>query len=184
MAFQTAAKENNQQECPANIPTLGVFIGKLNDEYDSLMWRSILGASREHPFNTVSFVTTSLTNLGASEIIDFVQTEIVNPTYLDCMVVQTGVIVSRYSNQRVSELIQSFSGCIPTVSISVSALGEPVSTTENYHSVKAIMEHLIRDHNRRRIAFLRGPSTHVEAELRYEAYLDTLTSHQIPIESS
>lgn len=183
MAKPTADNYNDQEEQLEKVPTLGVFIGKLNDEYDSLMWRSILGASREQQFNTVSFVTTSLTDFVSSDILDFVQADLVSSAYLDCMVVQTGVLVSRYSNQRTAELIRSFSGYMPAVSISVSAYGEPVCTTENYNSVKRMMEHLIRDHQRRRIAFLRGPKTHVEAERRFQAYLDTLTAHQIPIDN-
>ena len=52
--------------------------------------------------------------------------------------------------------------------------GIPSVVLDSYQGMRDALLHLVQDHGRRRIAFLRGPERHREAGLRYQAYLNTV----------
>lgn len=60
----------------------------------------------------------------------------------------------------------------------------PVVTVENKSGAKAIVQHLIEVHDRRRIIFLRGPDSHEDSLWRERGYREALLAHQIPIDEA
>jgi LacI family transcriptional regulator, galactose operon repressor len=62
--------------------------------------------------------------------------------------------------------------------------GIPCVTIENKAATRAIVEHLIVKHNRRRILFLTGEPNNEDGHWREMGYREALTRHQIPIESA
>jgi anti-anti-sigma regulatory factor/putative methionine-R-sulfoxide reductase with GAF domain len=52
----------------------------------------------------------------------------------------------------------------------------------NEVGIRDVITHLIEVHGHRRIAFICGPEGNGEAVLRYRAYVDVLTEHDIPID--
>ena len=57
----------------------------------------------------------------------------------------------------------------------------PYLIADNYHGMKACIEHLIVDHGYRNIAFLSGPRNNRDACERLEAYYDTMAANGIPV---
>jgi len=73
---------------------------------------------------------------------------------------------------------QRFSS-IPFVSLSIRLPGVPCIQADSYHGMKEAVEHLITEHGKRRIGFVRGPETHVYARERYEGWRDALRAHNL-----
>ena len=71
---------------------------------------------------------------------------------------------------------------MPIVTTGIILDGIPGVTADNYYGMREVVTHLITTHNRRRIAFIRGPANHQEASERYQAYLDVLKEYNIPLE--
>jgi DNA-binding LacI/PurR family transcriptional regulator len=63
-------------------------------------------------------------------------------------------------------------------------LNIPSVTVENKAASAEIVEHLIRVHNRRRIAYLRGPERQEDSTWREMGYLEALESNGLPFDSS
>ena len=61
-------------------------------------------------------------------------------------------------------------------------LSAPCVVIENREGMRAITEHLITRHGRRRIAFLRGPAGNEDAQQREEGYRAALAAHGIPFD--
>ncbi len=61
-------------------------------------------------------------------------------------------------------------------------LAVPCVLIENREGMRAITEHLITGHGRRRIAFLRGPIGNEDAQQREEGYRAALAAHGIPLD--
>jgi len=61
--------------------------------------------------------------------------------------------------------------------------GYSVVQADNAAGVRDAVLHLITVHNRRKIAFLRGPTDYPEAEVRFEAYRDALAQFGIPFDA-
>ena len=60
----------------------------------------------------------------------------------------------------------------------------PVITIENKSGAQCLVEHLIKVHNCRRIAFLQGPDGHEDSEWRERGYRDALDIHGITFDES
>jgi PAS domain S-box-containing protein len=71
---------------------------------------------------------------------------------------------------------------LPAVSVGLKLPGIPSITIANYTGVYNEVTHLIDVHGYRRIAFIRGPEGHPEAEERLRGYTDALTAHGILID--
>ena len=71
---------------------------------------------------------------------------------------------------------------LPMVTAGVPIEGIPGVSVDNYRGMRAVVSHLIEVHRRTRIAFIRGPEYHQEAEERYRAYMDVLSDYDIPFD--
>ncbi len=165
-------------------PTIGIFVGKLSDQYDSLLWNGYLDGIDDSAVNTISFICTGLTDAGTAKNFELTCQHLINVQKLDGLVVQTGVLLARFSVDTVSELLSQYRAALPVVGMSIHLQGEPHVVIDNYNSMAALVEHLIVEHSLRRIAFVRGPVTHEEAEVRFQAYVDTLAKYGIALDPS
>ena len=68
---------------------------------------------------------------------------------------------------------------MPMVTTGIVLDGIPGVTVDNYRGMYLVVQHLITEHQCRRIAFIRGQANHQEALDRYQAYLDVLAEHNI-----
>lgn len=60
----------------------------------------------------------------------------------------------------------------------------PVITVENKDGAEMLVRHLIEEHGRRRIVFLRGPEGHEDSQWRERGYQEALASHDIPFDEA
>ncbi len=55
--------------------------------------------------------------------------------------------------------------------------------TDNYVAMRKLVEHYVVDHNMRRLHFVKGVAGNPDAEARFQAYVDVLMEHNIPVVS-
>ena len=67
-------------------------------------------------------------------------------------------------------------------SIGIELAGVPSLVLDNRPGMEAVVEHLIRDHGRRKLAFLAGTPENPEATARFEAYQAVLNRHGIAVD--
>lgn len=60
----------------------------------------------------------------------------------------------------------------------------PVTTVENKDGAAMLVSHLIEQHGRRRIVFLRGPEGHEDSVWRERGYREALAAHGIPVDET
>lgn len=60
----------------------------------------------------------------------------------------------------------------------------PVITVENKDGAAMLVSHLIEQHGRRRIVFLRGPEGHEDSVWRERGYREALAAHGIPVDEA
>jgi signal transduction histidine kinase/DNA-binding LacI/PurR family transcriptional regulator/ActR/RegA family two-component response regulator len=73
---------------------------------------------------------------------------------------------------------------LPIVNYEGFIQGVPSVVTDTRQGMRALIEHMIERHQRRRIAFIRGPARHLESEERFLAYQETLQQYGIPFDSA
>jgi phosphoserine phosphatase RsbU/P len=105
--------------------------------------------------------------------------DLARPSNVDAVVVLSGSIGKRIGPEALQQFCRRY-GSIPMCSIGVEL--EEISSIriDNETGMRSAIEHLVRVHGTRRIAFLRGPPANAEAEQRYGVYLETLESSGLP----
>ncbi|HEX6272791.1 MAG TPA: substrate-binding domain-containing protein [Polyangiaceae bacterium] len=71
---------------------------------------------------------------------------------------------------------------VPVVTLGIDVPDVPSVWVDNAVGVEALVDHLITVHEKRRIAFIRGPNASPEAEARRLAYLRALERHGIALD--
>lgn len=98
---------------------------------------------------------------------------------LDGIIMLTAPIRSKYGQDMVEQFVLSLKG-LPVISIGVKLQGVKTVYINGAQGVEALMDHLINEHGARNIAFVKGPDSHSEAQIRFEAYKSSLERHGIP----
>ena len=70
---------------------------------------------------------------------------------------------------------------LPLMTIGGRLKNLPDLSIDNYQGVRSTVEHLIKVHDRRHIAMIRGPKGHPDADERYRSYVEALQAHNLPV---
>jgi len=106
--------------------------------------------------------------------------ELINSHTVDGLVVLAGTLTHQVGVTGLAAYCTEHFGGLPLCSVSEPLPGRPSVTANNASGIEQVMRHLISVHDRKRIAFVRGPLSHDEAEKRYQAYLAALHESGIP----
>ena len=105
---------------------------------------------------------------------------LVNPQNLDGIISWSSTIGYTVPEEEFQRFHKEFEP-LPLVTISWKAQGHPCVSFDAYNGIKSLVNHLIRKHGARRIAFLRGPLYHQSTADRLRGYCDALNDNKIPI---
>ena len=105
--------------------------------------------------------------------------DLLSPDSADGIIVVSSLLSTYAGPGGVARLVERFAGG-KILSIGIELPGVPSLVLDNRPGMEAVLEHLIRDHNCRRIAFLAGTPMNPEAEVRFDAYRTVLERHGIP----
>ena len=69
----------------------------------------------------------------------------------------------------------------PILCVGCKLKDHPRIMTHSYESMKKMVEHFVVEHGMKNIHFVKGVEGNEDAEARYQAYLDVLAEHEIPV---
>lgn len=161
-------------------PTIGLLIGELDEGYQSRVWPGVADYAQEHNVNLILFVGKAPRSPYGYDYQYNSIYKIVNKNFIDGLVVLSGTLTNYLSPKELTQFYKQFRS-IPIVSIAFSIAGIPSVMVDNESGIRQALIHLIEKHGYERIAFIRGPQTHQEAEKRFATYLDVLKEYNIPV---
>lgn len=159
-------------------PTLGLLVHSLS--FDLRL--GVEDFARENNANVICFPGGIVRDpLGFNSQANILY-DLLKSTQVDGLIIWTGAITGHLSAKEFTDFCNHYSP-LPIVGVG-SRTPEiiPLYDTGGYQEMCAEISHLIEVHGCRRIAFLCGASTHSGAKIRYEAYIETLKKHDLPIE--
>jgi len=161
-------------------PTIGFLIPNLLGEYFEIQWFSLNQSVIEYDVNLIVFSPFMfLTN--AQNKNDYLKTfQYVSKKNVDGIIISSGSMRGYFDMQEVEAMVNSFSG-IPIVSLSEDFKGFSSVLIDNKRGMEELIEHFVRDHGYRDIAFIKGPENNNEAAIRYAAYKKILHEYDIPL---
>ncbi|HEX3043517.1 MAG TPA: GGDEF domain-containing protein, partial [Bacillota bacterium] len=104
--------------------------------------------------------------------------ELVNGNNIDGLVIATTVLRGFISQDQFMAFYSRFQS-LPVVSIGIPIDGVPSVLINNRTGFKQLLNHLIHDHHKRKIAFIKGPDKHIDAQERFLAYREVLEENGI-----
>jgi DNA-binding LacI/PurR family transcriptional regulator/signal transduction histidine kinase/ActR/RegA family two-component response regulator len=107
--------------------------------------------------------------------------ELIDANSTDGVIVVSTVLAAASGLAGVRRWIQRYEA-LPLVSVGADLAGVASVTIDNSGSTAALVEHLIRHHRRRRIAFLGGTEGNPEGDARLSGYREALARHGLPFE--
>lgn len=158
---------------------MAFFIAELEGDYAGLFNRGIFDGAMENDVNLLVFP-------GKTPKIPYfyqyqcnVIYDLVSVDNVDALILPSGLYCNYLNKEEYEQFYRRYLP-LPIVSITIP-LPEAVNIiVNNKKGLYDALNHLIRDHHCRRIAFVRGPALNTEAEERYAVYLEVLNENKIP----
>lgn len=160
-------------------PTIGLFVALIENVNTSRLWAGVADAARKHDVNLICFPGGRLRVPGGLEDQRNILFELVSAGKMDGLIIWASAIGTFVAREEMLQFCQRYG--LPVVTVGDVLEGIPGVLLDSYSAMYQSIAHLIEFHGRCRLAFLRGPKGHREAEERYRAYTDALKAHNIPL---
>lgn len=164
---------------------IGLMISHLEDDFASAVCRGAIIGAKEIDANLFIFPGRYIEGVYA----DKKRTEYeyqyntlfsyAFPEDIDVVLVLAGTILNSISYERKKEFLKNI-GDIPVITLACEIDGYSSVCFDNKSGLKECIEHLIKEHNCRKIGFVSGPQTNDEANERLGAYKEVLEENGIP----
>jgi signal transduction histidine kinase/DNA-binding LacI/PurR family transcriptional regulator len=160
--------------------TIGVFMA-VYDGYQNMLGRGVAQVARENDANVVYFAGAAIDDVVGFRKYWNAIYHLATPVAFDGLIFISGALKSFVSLERLNEFTAQFAP-LPVISINQQHNGAASVTIDSRTGLGELMDHMIKDHQYKRIAFIRGPENFDEAENRYRIYREALERHHIPFD--
>jgi DNA-binding LacI/PurR family transcriptional regulator len=163
-------------------PTIGFLVDSLTEIHGAALWAGVMDAARTHDANLICFPGNHLDSPDGFLAQGNVIYRLASAENVDGLVFSSVTLaplrVGPDAMQRFADQYRP----LPRVSLGLPLKGIPSLTVENYQGMREIVSHLIKAHGFRRIVYIGGPQANEEAQARYQAYVDALAEHGLPLD--
>jgi DNA-binding LacI/PurR family transcriptional regulator/serine phosphatase RsbU (regulator of sigma subunit) len=157
--------------------TIGIMCDAVNEWYQNTIFLGANAALRELGATVVMYNGGVLRARDASESDRNTLFDLIDPLRLDGLIVAAPV-GDHVGNRELSAFCWRYAR-LPIVSLAIELPGRPAVLVDNLGGMGKLVEHMVLDHEKRRIAFVRGPVASNEAAGRYAVYREVLERHGI-----
>ncbi len=163
---------------------IGVLLSSLEENCQSKIWQGIEDLARKEEIDLTIYLSTFQQRDGLlKEHYAVVFDAVRNNETLDGLILFGGFIAEDTSSDDVRQFVENC-GDLPIVSLAMSFPNTPSLLVDNRSGIYNVITHLIEQHQYSKIAFVKGPEGHEEADARYSGYCDALNDANIPLDQS
>jgi DNA-binding LacI/PurR family transcriptional regulator len=165
-----------------DMKTFGFIIPNIIYSNESKVWSALMKAAKLRNVNLINFIGAELNpkdilRMGANAIYKFV-----NPDKIDGVLIWSSIMCMNVAQDVFGEFVRGFG--VPVVSVDDIIPGIPSVVGDNDGGIRMMMDHMIKVHGKKRLAFIRGPENSSIAEMRFNAYKDTLLANGIGLDQT
>ncbi|MCL2820627.1 MAG: diguanylate cyclase [Oscillospiraceae bacterium] len=149
------------------------------------IWTGIAGYAKQNDIHlTAYFGTYQTDDYDFASHLETCFETIVNSKSLDGVILFAGFLAQHIGINNFKDYADMIPKHIPVVSVSYSMPGLPSVLVDNIDGIYSAVDHLIKVHGKKKIAFVKGPDGHPEAEDRLEGYKRALKANGIPLDDN
>jgi len=158
----------------------GVVFSNLDDPCQYDIWTGIVEFAHKRNIDLTAYIGIyQTTNDDLTMHFETCLNLISNSGSLDGVIFFSGFIASTIGENELEKYIVRISDVLPLISVSYVVPGISSVLVDNKVGIIDAVEHLIKVHGKKHIAFIKGPDGHNEAEDRFEGYKNALTENGI-----
>jgi DNA-binding LacI/PurR family transcriptional regulator/signal transduction histidine kinase/ActR/RegA family two-component response regulator len=158
------------------------YMGFISGSYETDVRDAFDRACREQDLNLLLFfggaVDDSTPSISARNSIF----ELARSSEVDAIAACSTVLATRSGAKAVAQLLERHAD-LPLCSLGIAFPNVPSIVVDNQSGMASVVEHMIRVHARRRIAFIAGSPANPEASVRLRTYEEVLARHGIPFDA-
>jgi signal transduction histidine kinase/DNA-binding LacI/PurR family transcriptional regulator len=162
-------------------PTIAWVTQKVACADEDRLWAGLEAGAHEGDANLVCVRGRDLRSLEGWNAETLGIQRMVQSGGVQAIVVWGGSLVQYHGASTLKSLCDACSPA-PVVCVALALDGVPSICCDNYGGMLDAVRHLVEEHGRRRVAFVRGPEGHGEAEDRYRAYRHALEQCKLPFD--
>jgi len=162
--------------------TLGILVSSTDDPFENALLRGLSDAALQAGANWICFTSGAIRSYHGFESQRNLLYNLVNKDIVSGLVV-SGTLGHGVSHAELRAFCLNYQS-LPLVTVAVDLEGLPCVLNNSYQGITEIVNHLLDVHGYRRIAFIRGPVGHQEADERYRAFHDAMLAHGCSEEQS
>ncbi|MCQ2491181.1 MAG: GGDEF domain-containing protein [Ruminococcus sp.] len=162
---------------------IAVIVAGINEEYQNALLEGIISFAKSHNVNISCFspiggvISVSKYDIGEYNIFS-----LINFDLFDGVIMMTNTISAPEEKEKLIKRVKESK--LPAVVFdSRDTAGFYNIRIDNRSAMRAIVEHVINEHGAKKINYISGPLTNPEAEARYNAYLDVMAEHELPVDT-
>ncbi len=160
-------------------PTIGFLIANVVGEYCEIQCFSAHRAAHEKNVNLIIFTPFFSSAIVGSKS-EYLKTfEFARKEKVDGIIVSADTISNHLDEMEMQALLGLYSG-LPVITLSEHYDGTPAVLVDDKNGMRDLIRHFIKDHGRKRIAFIKGTDGTIEAEHRFSAYREALADYSLP----
>ncbi|MGK4006226.1 SpoIIE family protein phosphatase [Sorangium sp. So ce1036] len=163
----------------AKRPTIALLIDYLCGEYQSEVRFGVERAAEAHDVNLVVAFGESLARPGYALTARSNIYPLISADAVDAVVVVTSALTNHLGVEDARAFCRSYAP-LPLCSVGLAVDGIPSVIVDNARGAEAVVAHVLDDHGCRRVAYISGPASNEEANLRADAYRRALAARGLP----
>ncbi len=159
---------------------LGILVSSADDKFESALIRGVSDAAVRAGGNWICFTSGAIRSYHGFEFQRNMLYDLANEQVVDGLVV-SGTLGHVVGHDELQDFCANYEP-LPLVTVAVSLDKIPKILNSSYTGITGVVDHLIKEHTYRNIAFLRGPIGHQEADERFHAYQDAMLANGRPVD--
>ena len=160
--------------------TIGFIIPNIISPNENRVWSAFMREARVRDVNIITVVGAELNPSDSSRTSANAIYKLLNPKEVNGILIWTSIMGLNVTKDNLYAFVKNIG--VPAVSVDDILAGIPSVIGDNHGGICMIIDHMIKVHGKKRIAFIRGPENSAVAEMRFQAYKDTLLSNGIEID--
>ena len=164
---------NSPSSGRADPNTIAIILDRFLDKYAQQVFMGAHDYTHKNGINLICAITPVAGNVGPLP-------DLIGPTNVDGILFIASILSNFQGDTLTLPAALKKYDPLPTVSIGEGFDGIHSVTVDNRVGFSLAIQHLIDAHGHRKLAFIRGPATNQDADLRFNTYKDVLKRNNIP----
>lgn len=159
-------------------PRIALIVNFLDSAYQMSLRMAIGRATSKRGVDLIVVIGRALDHEDENERALNVAYDWLTPSSVDGVIIAAAAISKYSGSEGIARLCRTLAP-VPTCSIGLGLAGIPSIVIDNRSAMRTMVGHLLQRHERRRVAYIGGPSHNDEARARLAGYRAALESAQI-----